>query len=170
MKETLIYLEENDKLKKKPKKKGFFHLSYKERLGAFIFLNIIGYILQWGSWENLFNSIFDEAPGHFAFLYSFGNILSLLGTFIYCGFKDHVKTMTHESRKWVSIIFLCSVTFSLIVPFFWKTKTAKFFITLAIIVQMISYWIYTLSFFPHLQMHVNMLCKYFCSCFFKSRK
>ena len=168
MKENLLEIELPVKKKLKfpslPKKKNF--LSQKERLGAFIFFNALGYILQIGSYKNFYDSLFDENPGHFAFIYSLGNVLSLIGTFIYCGIKEQIRVMTDVDRRFVSFVFLGTLGFSLVVPFFWEGRIAKYVIGLAILVQMVSYWFYTLSFFPGLKKFIMSFFRYF-SCFKK---
>lgn len=66
-------------------------LNYKERLCAFIVFNLLGYIIQLGSLGNFYNSIKKNDPAKFAFLYSIGNILSFVGTFIYVGVNTQIS-------------------------------------------------------------------------------
>lgn len=61
------------------------NLNYKEKLCAFIFFNLLGYIIQLGSLTNLYRTVVNNEPGNFVFLYTLGNILSLIGTIIYVG-------------------------------------------------------------------------------------
>lgn len=126
-------------------------MSFKERLCAFIFFNLLGYIIQLGSLSNLYLSIKSGEVTSFVLFYTIGNILSLIGTFIYVGVNTQLSNMTAVERRLTSIVFFSSMIFCLVYPIFDSSTFGKFLTIAAVIVQMISYWIYTISFFPRLQ-------------------
>ncbi len=134
----IIEKEENDTPKveekdKTIKKNTFWSLTYKERLGAFIFFNILGYILQLGSISKLYSSIMKNDPGQFAFIYSIGNVLSLTGTFIFFGLRKQLSTMTHKDRRIVSYVFFGSLLFSIVIPLVYDSGVGRLLTLLAVL-------------------------------------
>ena len=133
-------------------------MSFKERLCAFIFFNLLGYIIQLGSLSNLYLSIKSGEVTSFVLFYTIGNILSLIGTFIYVGVNTQLSNMTAVERRLTSIVFFSSMIFCLVYPIFDSSTFGKILTIAAVIVQMISYWIYTISFFPRLQNKLTECC------------
>ena len=123
-------------------------LSFKEKLITFILLNLLGYLLQLGSYFRFLTSLIKSSPEKFALTYSFGNILSLLGTCILIGFKKQIKNITHKKRREISGLFFGSLLICVFCPLFLPVGIDRVVVTFAVLVQMGCYWWYTLSYLP----------------------
>ena len=123
-------------------------LTLQQRIAAFVVFTAIGYVLQIGSFSKYVSSLFEKDPMHFSLVYSFGNVLSLIGLFFLVGFHDQLKLIAHENRRTVSIVYFGSMLLCLILPFVLQNSVGKILVAVFVLIQMISYWWYTLSYLP----------------------
>ncbi len=126
----------------------FPNLSFKERVIAFVFFNAIGFLLQMGSFFRFINALANQNPEHFALVYSVGSILSLVGMLFLIGIQQQMKLIASENRRLISLIYFGSIVFCIVVSLTTNNAFAKFFVAIAVIVQMVSYWWYVLSYIP----------------------
>lgn len=129
----------------------FNEIDYPKRIAIFIILNVLGFILQFGSIARLFLSVITLNPSNFALAYSMGNLLSLIGMVVLTGFRKQYDSITDSSRLRISSIFLSSMTLCILLPLISTGFMSKLLILALVIIQMVSYWIYTLSYFPKIQ-------------------
>lgn len=141
----------------------FKSLSLKERVSAFVFFNILAYVLQMESIFKFFTSIAIGDTSSFAYLYSFGNILSIIGTLFIVGVNEQIAIATNPTRKMCSIVYFASILLTLLFASVLSGVVGKVLTTGAVGVQMVSYWWYLFSYIPGAR---NFLCGCF-SCFFK---
>ncbi len=160
MNELLFPKENDDDFSCVPK------LTFTEKLIAFVILNVVGYILQLGSYFRFLTSLVGNDSERFALAYSIGNLLSLLGTCIMIGFKNQIKNIVHKNRRLISAIFFGSLFLCIISPIIFPPTLSKIVVTLAVAVQMVSYWWYTLSYLPWARSILSKLC-YCCFSIFK---
>ena len=125
--------------------------NYKTRLTIFVVLNVIGYILQFGSIAALIKSILTLNPFNLAFYYTLGNVLSLTGSFVLFGVQDQYNKIIDPSRVKISMIFFGSLFLCLFIPMMSKGWISSIIVLCLIIVQIIFYWVYTLSLFPKIK-------------------
>lgn len=123
-------------------------LSFPERLVGMLFCTAVGWYLQWGSLSRLLNSIRSWDPRGFALSYSLGNCVSLAGSLFLVGFRKQLKSAAAPERRVVSCAFFGSLLFSLVWPLIFEGKFARLVTLVAVVAQIITYWVYFLSFFP----------------------
>ena len=130
-------------------------LSFKERITAFIIFNALGYIIQLGSFLRFLSAATGHDPMRFALLYSIGNILAIIGILFLVGIEQHTRMVTNPTRRMISLIFFGSLILSIIIPLIFHNKIGRLFTFIFVIIQMISYWWYTLSYIPGARMIVS---------------
>ena len=123
-------------------------LSLKERMAAFVFFNVLGYILQIGSFARFMTSIIKRDPTHFALVYSFGNILAIIGTLFLVGLKEQIRLASQTTRRTISMIYFGSLILSVSFPLLIDNAFGKILTAISVAIQMISYWWYTFSYIP----------------------
>lgn len=122
----------------------FPSLSYKERMIGFAVCFGIGSLIQLLSIGSVIGFLLGK-PGKFAVLYSFGNIFSVIGTFFLCGPASQLKNMSDPKRKYSAIIFVSSLTMTLLSYYAFHSKI---FTVIFLLIQMVSYYWYILSYIP----------------------
>ena len=123
-------------------------LSSGERLAGMLICTVIGWYLQWGSLSRLLQSLRDWDPGFFAVSYSLGNLVSLAGSLFLVSFSRQLQSALAPERRAISGVFFGSLALSLLLPLVLSGKAAGLATLLAVAVQMGSYWVYFLSYFP----------------------
>ena len=126
----------------------FPSLSYKERIIAFVIFNVLGYIVQLGSFLRFISAVAGGDPAKFAMVYTLGNVLALCGTLFLVGIKQQIKMASNPTRRLVSLIFFGSLILCIVTPLVMKNKGGKVLTFIFVFVQMGSYWWYTLSYIP----------------------
>lgn len=129
----------------------FTKIDYTKRVVIFVVLNLLGFILQFGSFARFFFSVVTLNPSSFALAYSMGNLLSLIGMVVLTGFRKQYDAITDANRLKISTIFLGSMTLCVLLPLISTGIISKVLILALVAVQMVSYWMYTLSYFPKIQ-------------------
>jgi hypothetical protein len=89
-------------------------------------------------------------PFPFVTIYTTGNVLSLLSSTFLCGPRMQFRRMTHESRKYTTIVYLSSIVTTIIVAFIPgipKVPRLILFVLL-LILQFTSCLWYSLSYLP----------------------
>lgn len=122
----------------------FPSLSYKERLIGFCVCFGLGILLQILSMGSTLGVVLGK-PEKFAVLYTFGNIISIFGTFFLFGPSAQISKMKDESRREVSIIFVGSLIMTLVCVYILK---AKLLTIVFLVIQFCSYIWYCLSYIP----------------------
>mmetsp|Transcript_22273 Transcript_22273/g.31908 ORF Transcript_22273/g.31908 Transcript_22273/m.31908 type:complete len:211 (-) Transcript_22273:1078-1710(-) len=130
-------------------------LTYQQRVVGFFSCYAAGYIITFFSF-GFFIRLVEGKPAPFVVIYSTGNILSLLSSTFLCGPSLQLKNMFHHHRKYTSIVYLSSITLTLIVCFIplpggTETKgiiLRLFLLVFLLLVQLGSSLWYTLSYLP----------------------
>lgn len=98
----------------------------------------------------LFIKLVEGNPAPFVFLYTSGNIMSLLSSMFLSGPKRQFKSMFDEKRRATSITYLVSLCTSIIVCFIPIPTGPKIgLLVLLLLVQMMASLWYTLSYIPY---------------------
>lgn len=98
----------------------------------------------------LFIKLVEGNPAPFVFLYTSGNIMSLLSSMFLSGPKRQFKSMFDEKRRTTSITYLTSLGTSIIVCFIPIPTGPKIgLLVLLLLVQMLASLWYTLSYIPY---------------------
>ena len=132
----------------KNKLKETFNLNFSTRLALFVFLNILGYFLQLGTLARFMSSIVTFNPVKFALCYTLGNSFTILAAMILFGFENQINKIRDPKRAKISIIFFGSLFSCIIIPLISKSLIARVFVFVLVLLQMVFYWIYSLSFYP----------------------
>ena len=90
-----------------------------------------------------------------------GNVIALIGTTILVGFQRQISAFSDPKRKIISIVFFGSIACCLVFPFLFSGKTGQVLTFVAMLTQIISYWVYALSYIPC----VKNMCKSCFDCF-----
>lgn len=108
-----------------------------------------GYLMTFMSFR-LFIKLVEGNPAPFVFLYTSGNVMSLMSSMFLSGPTRQCKSMFDEKRRTTSIIYLVSLAFSITVCFLPIPTGPKIgLLVLLLLVQMgASLW-YTLSYVPY---------------------
>jgi hypothetical protein len=89
-------------------------------------------------------------PAPFVFLYTSGNLLSLLSSTFLSGPKRQFKNMFDEKRRTTSIVYLSTLGTSVVVCFIPLPAVVKMIVLLLLLlVQMSASLWYTLSYIPY---------------------
>ena len=142
--------------KKESNESCFPSLTWKQRIVGFLTCVAIGYLLDIFSYLLMVGGMGKSSTIRFAIFYSLGNLLSMFATSFLVGFKRQCKNMVKATRLIVTIIYLSSLIATLLVVFLVQNERLKrLIVLLLILVQMISYFWYTLSYIPF----ARSLCK-----------
>jgi len=120
----------------------FLNLSKTTRLYGFVGCLIAGFVLS------LLGSIFMMLGFFtlFAFLYSFGTIVSLIGTGFLIGFFKQLKLMFKPVRVVATIVFLASIGLVFVGAFVLRNGLLCL---IFVIIEFLAYTWYTLSYIPY---------------------
>lgn len=134
-------------------------MTYKQRMMGFGSCFLLGYLITFLSFS-FFVDLLDGNPVPFVFLYTIGNVISLLSSMFLCGPKQQFKNMFDDKRKVTTIVFLSSLLLSIIVCFIKFNKGSKLAILiLLLIVQFLASVWYSLSYIPFARRAVLKCCK-----------
>ena len=136
----------------------FPSLTYKERMIGFGICFGMGTLIQILSMGSVIGLLLGK-PGKFAVMFSFGNIFSIFGTFFLMGPMNQIKRMSDPKRKYSCIIFILTLILTLVSYYAFHSKI---FTLIFLIIQMISYYWYVLSYIPY----GRELCKKCINCVF----
>ena len=129
-------------------------LSYKTRLIGWLVCSIVGMILSLlVSFVFVFTK-FKVAP--FAILYSLGQIISVTGSCFLSTPAGHCKDMMKKHRIIPSICYLVSIIATLVVAIATELRGLVF---LFLIIQVLCYYWYTISFIPFGQKILKKACE-----------
>ncbi|KAL7461431.1 hypothetical protein ACHAXS_001850, partial [Conticribra weissflogii] len=108
-----------------------------------------GYLMTFMSFR-LFIKLVEGNPAPFVFLYTSGNILSLMSSMFLSGPQRQFKNMFDEKRKLTSIVYLSTLCTSIAVCFIPIPTGPKIgLLVLLLLVQMCASLWYTLSYIPY---------------------
>lgn len=92
----------------------------------------------------------------YAILYSIGQILGIAGTCFLSTPAGHCKDMKKKHRIIPSIVFFVSILLTIIIA---VATQIKGLVLLFLIIQVVAYYWYTISFIPFGQKIVKKLCE-----------
>lgn len=124
-------------------------LTFHQRVMGFGICFTCGYLMTFMSFR-LFIKLVEGNPAPFVFLYTSGNLLSLLSSMFLSGPQRQFKSMFDEKRQLTSIVYLSSLCTSIAVcfiPFATGPKVA--ILVILLLVQMCASLWYTLSYVPY---------------------
>lgn len=120
-----------------------------QRVMGFAICFTAGYLMSFVSLKLIFKLV-EGNPAPFVFLYTSGNLLSLLSSTFLSGPKRQFKNMFDEKRRTTSIIYLSTLSSSIVVCFIPLPAAAKMgVLVLLLLVQMSASLWYTLSYVPY---------------------
>ncbi|KAL7507364.1 hypothetical protein ACHAXN_004554 [Cyclotella atomus] len=124
-------------------------LTFQQRVTGFAACFTMGYLMSFMSFR-LIIKLVEGNPAPFVFLYSTGNLLSLMSSGFLSGPQRQFKYMFDEKRKMTSIVYLTSLGTSITVCFIPMPTGAKIgILVLLLMVQMCASLWYTLSYIPY---------------------
>lgn len=124
-------------------------LTFQQRVMGFAICFVSGYLVTFGSFK-LFVKLVEGNPAPFVFVYSFGNILSLMSSMFLCGPQKQFKNMFDESRRITSVVYLSSLGSSIAICFIpIPTGPRIGLLVILLFVQMMASLWYTLSYIPY---------------------
>jgi len=124
-------------------------MTYQQRVMGFAICFTAGYLMSFVSLKLIFKLV-EGNPAPFVFLYTSGNLLSLLSSTFLSGPKRQFKNMFDEKRRTTSIIYLSTLSTSILVCFIPLPAAAKMgVLVLLLLVQMSASLWYTLSYVPY---------------------
>mmetsp|Transcript_44281 Transcript_44281/g.79436 ORF Transcript_44281/g.79436 Transcript_44281/m.79436 type:complete len:241 (-) Transcript_44281:132-854(-) len=124
-------------------------LTFQQRIMGFGICFTCGYLMTFMSFR-LFIKLVEGNPAPFVFLYTSGNILSLMSSMFLSGPKRQLKSMFDEKRWITSTIYLVSLTCSIAICFIPIPTGPKIgLLVLLLLVQMLASLWYTLSYVPY---------------------
>lgn len=132
-------------MKEDSDKSMFPSLSYKERMIGFGVCFSLGLLIQFMSMGSVLGIILGK-PEKFAVLYTFGNLISIFGTFFLMGPINQIKRMKDPVRLNSSVVFISSLVMTLISVYVLHSKLLTI---IFLIVQFCSYIWYILSYIPY---------------------
>jgi len=91
-------------------------LTFQQRVAGFFSCFALGYLVTFGSFS-LFIELVEGNPGPFVLSYTLGNIFSMLSSTFLCGPKRQFKNMFHETRRYTTIAYICTLVLSLVFCF-----------------------------------------------------
>ena len=120
-----------------------------QRVMGFAICFTAGYLMSFASLKLIFKLV-EGNPAPFVFLYTSGNLLSLLSSTFLSGPKRQFKYMFDEKRSTTSIIYLSTLGTSIVVCFVPFPALPKMgVLVLLLLVQMCASLWYTLSYVPY---------------------
>mmetsp|Transcript_3858 Transcript_3858/g.7649 ORF Transcript_3858/g.7649 Transcript_3858/m.7649 type:complete len:236 (+) Transcript_3858:69-776(+) len=124
-------------------------LTYQQRIMGFGICFTCGYLMTFMSFR-LFIKLVEGNPAPFVFLYTSGNILSLMSSVFLSGPQRQFKNMFDEKRKLTSIVYLSTLCTSITVCFIPIPTGPKIgLLVILLLVQMCASLWYTLSYIPY---------------------
>ncbi len=127
----------------------FIYAHSTQRVMGFAICFTAGYLMSFVSLKLIFKLV-EGNPAPFVFLYTSGNLLSLLSSTFLSGPKRQFKNMFDEKRRTTSIIYLSTLSSSIVVCFIPLPAAAKMgVLVLLLLVQMSASLWYTLSYVPY---------------------
>jgi len=124
-------------------------MTYQQRVMGFAICFTAGYLMSFVSLKLIFKLV-EGNPAPFVFLYTSGNLLSLLSSTFLSGPQRQFKNMFDEKRRTTSIIYLSTLSTSILVCFIPLPAAAKMgVLVLLLLVQMSASLWYTLSYVPY---------------------
>nr|KAJ3414993.1 hypothetical protein HK105_001625 [Polyrhizophydium stewartii] len=136
---------------------GDFNLTRTQRFMGFGICFGIGFLISFLSTFALFTGNI----GLFAFFYTLGNIISLIGTGFLTGFLSQLKKMFDQTRMVATIIFLGSIVLTFIFAF---VVGIPLLTLISCIVQYLALMWYSISYIPFAR---DLVKSFFTSCFGK---
>ena len=82
----------------------------------------------------------------FAFLYTAGNIISIVGILFLVGPARQLKNMSDPHRRWSSLAFIVSIIMTLVSVYVFKSKILTI---IFVVIQLFAYIWYVLSYIPY---------------------
>mmetsp|Transcript_4616 Transcript_4616/g.6954 ORF Transcript_4616/g.6954 Transcript_4616/m.6954 type:complete len:252 (-) Transcript_4616:148-903(-) len=124
-------------------------MTFQQRVMGFGICFTCGYLMTFMSFR-LFIKLVEGNPAPFVFLYSSGNILSLMSSMFLSGPARQLKSMFDEKRWLTSTVYLVSLTCSIAICFIPIPTGPKIgLLVLLLLVQMSASLWYTLSYIPY---------------------
>mmetsp|Transcript_486 Transcript_486/g.1107 ORF Transcript_486/g.1107 Transcript_486/m.1107 type:complete len:240 (+) Transcript_486:147-866(+) len=124
-------------------------LTYHQRIMGFGICFTCGYLMTFMSFR-LFIKLVEGNPAPFVFLYTSGNVMSLMSSMFLSGPKRQCQSMFDEKRQMTSITYLVSLACSIAVCFIPIPTGPKIgLLVLLLLVQMAASLWYTLSYIPY---------------------
>jgi len=124
-------------------------LTYKQRVMGFFSCFGSGYVITFFSF-GFFIRLVEGNPIPFVTIYTTGNLLSLMASTFLCGPRMQFRRMSHETRKYTTIVYLSSIATTIIfafIPGIPKVPRLIGFVLL-LIIQFCSCLWYSLSYLP----------------------
>jgi len=124
-------------------------MTYQQRVMGFAICFTAGYLMSFVSLRLIFKLV-EGNPAPFVFLYTSGNLLSLLSSTFLSGPARQFKSMFDEKRRETSIVYLSTLGTSIVVCFIPLPALVKMgVLVLLLLVQMCASFWYTLSYVPY---------------------
>jgi hypothetical protein len=117
-------------------------MTLKQRAIGWLVCSVIGWLLSIMATISLLTS---SDATTFAILYSIGQMLNIAGSVFLATPKGQWKAMTNKSRLVTSIVYVVSIILTLVIALATNIKPLVF---LFLIIQVIAYYWYTISFIP----------------------
>jgi hypothetical protein len=136
----------------------FPSLSLTERLIAFGACMCISIVLDILAWFSVIKIIAGR-PETFAICFSLGILVSWTGSGFLIGFKRQFRMMFKPSRILTTIIFFCALALTLISALILKNRLLTL---IFMIIEILAYTWYVLSYLPFAQRFVIKLCGAWC--------
>lgn len=128
-------------------------MSYKTRIIGFLACSIIGTVMSFIVSFVFIFSDFDVAV--FAVVYSLSQVLNIAGSCFLSTPSGHLKAMKKKHRIIPSVTYISLIILTLIIAI---ATQIKGLVLLFLILQMIAYYWYTISFIPFGQKILKSLC------------
>lgn len=129
-------------------------LSYKTRLIGWLACSIVGFVLSLVVALVFVLSNFNVAA--FAILYSLGQVLNIAGSCFLSTPSGHMKDMTKKSRIIPSVVYVLSIILTIVIAVATQIKGLVF---LFLVIQVLAYYWYTISFIPFGQKILKSACE-----------
>ena len=127
----------------------FPNLTMKQRLIGMFVCALLGFIINVLSFVVLFAGSGERKVVAYAILFTYGNLVAILGTGFLWGFRAQYRSMTHKHRIAISSLYFGSMILTIIVVFTLEDPMRKVLLVLLILVQYFSYFWYALSYVPY---------------------
>ena len=123
----------------------FPSLTIKERLIGFAICFALGMLFQFMAMGSIVGVLLGRT-NKFAFLYTFGNVVSIFGTLFLVGPSRQIQNMVDQNRKNASLVFCGSIIMTLLSLYVFHNKLLT---VLFVIIQFAAYVWYILSYVPY---------------------
>ena len=128
-------------------------LSYKTRIIGWLSCSIIGWLLSIIITFVFVFSNFNVAA--YAILYSMGQILNIGGSCFLSTPAGHLKDMKKKSRIIPAIVYILSIILTIVIA---VATQIKGLVILFLVIQVLAYYWYTISFIPFGQTILKKMC------------